>query len=45
MDIAAKAIGAAGNGIALAQTLTSGSWSSAATTGGTLDNGTGWVAK
>jgi hypothetical protein len=43
--VTAKAAGAAGNGVTLAQTLTSGSWSSSATTGGTFDNGTGWVAK
>lgn len=43
--VTAKAIGKAGNGVALAQTLTSGSWDSSSTTGGTLDSGSGWVAK
>ena len=45
MDITAKAAGTLGNGIALAQTLTSGSWNGDVTKGGTFDNGTGWVAK
>lgn len=43
--VTAKAAGAAGNGVVLAQTLTSGSWDTSATSGGTFDNGAGWVAK
>lgn len=45
MDIAAKLSGAAGNGIALSATLTSGSWNRTTTEGGVYDDGTGWVAK
>jgi hypothetical protein len=45
MVVSAKAVGPAGNGIAVSQTLTSGSWSSTATTGGAFDTGSGWVAK
>ena len=45
MVVTAKSPGAAGNGVALAQTLTSGSWSSPTTVGGAFDSGSGWVGK
>lgn len=44
MDLTAKAEGAAGNGIVLAETIP-GTWNNPATSGGTFDTGTGWVAK
>lgn len=44
MGVTAVAEGAAGNNIALAETIT-GTWNNPATSGGTFDTGTGWVAK
>lgn len=43
--VSARAVGSAGNGIALASDLTAGTWDVTATAGGTFDTGTGWVAK
>lgn len=43
--VSAKQVGKEGNGVALADTLTAGDWSSTETIGGTFDDGTGWVAK
>lgn len=45
MDLTAKALGPAGNGIVLAETLSAGSWNRETTLGGTFDSGSGWVAK
>lgn len=45
MDLTAKALGPAGNGIVLAETLSAGSWNRETTLGGTFDTGSGWVAK
>ena len=44
MGLTAVAEGSGGNGIVLAETLT-GSWNNPATSGGTFDTGSGWVAK
>lgn len=45
MDVTADTAGAAGNSTGTTETMTAGSWGASTLTGGSDDDGTGWVAK
>ena len=45
IDVTALTAGAAGNSIGTTETMTAGSWGASTLTGGSDDNGAGWVAK